>query len=172
LACGRAVTINNDEDVLPLVDMHHAFSFTFRRHASPMLVSYCDVCGVKESHKLPSDRLFFSILLYQYPTAEFDSSYKRGEPITFAPNQVIKGWTEAMQVMKEGAKWELYIKSELAYGDRGAGGSIPGGSALIFEMELLKYVLICCWRCCYRAVVRLNPSEPTVHSPFPFLLLF
>merc|ERR1719223_926326 len=69
---------------------------------------------------------------------EFDSSYKRGKPLTFAPNQVIKGWTEAMQLMKEGAKWELYIPSELAYGDRGAGGMIPGGSVLIFTLELLK----------------------------------
>ncbi|KAL7503349.1 hypothetical protein ACHAXN_001151 [Cyclotella atomus] len=69
---------------------------------------------------------------------EFDSSYKRGQPLSFAPNQVIKGWTEAMQLMKEGAKWELYIPSELAYGDRGAGGAIPGGAALIFQMELLK----------------------------------
>ena len=69
---------------------------------------------------------------------EFDSSYKRGKPLTFAPNQVIKGWTEAMQLMKEGGKWELYIPSELAYGDRGAGGDIPGGAALIFTLELLK----------------------------------
>lgn len=69
---------------------------------------------------------------------EFDSSYKRGQPITFAPNQVIKGWTEAMQLMKEGAKWELYIPSELAYGDRGAGGLIPGGAVLIFTIEILQ----------------------------------
>ena len=69
---------------------------------------------------------------------EFDSSYKRGQPLTFAPNQVIKGWTEAMQLMTEGAKWELYIPSELAYGDRGAGGMIPGGAALLFTLELLK----------------------------------
>jgi FKBP-type peptidyl-prolyl cis-trans isomerase FklB len=69
---------------------------------------------------------------------EFDSSYKRGEPLTFAPNQVIKGWTEAMQLMKEGGKWELYIPSELAYGDNGAGGAIPGGAALIFTLELLE----------------------------------
>jgi FKBP-type peptidyl-prolyl cis-trans isomerase len=69
---------------------------------------------------------------------EFDSSYKRGAPLTFAPNQVIKGWTEAMQLMKEGGKWELYIPSELAYGDHGAGAAIPGGAALIFTLELLK----------------------------------
>ena len=69
---------------------------------------------------------------------EFDSSYKRGQPATFAPNQVIKGWTEAMQIMKEGDKWELYIPSELAYGDRGAGGKIPGGAVLIFTLEMLK----------------------------------
>lgn len=69
---------------------------------------------------------------------EFDSSYKRGAPLTFAPNQVIKGWTEAMQLMKEGGKWELYIPSELGYGDRGAGGQIPGGAVLIFTLELLK----------------------------------
>jgi len=55
---------------------------------------------------------------------EFDSSYKRGAPLTFAPNQVIKGWTEAMQLMKEGGKWELYIPSELGYGDRGAGAFV------------------------------------------------
>lgn len=68
---------------------------------------------------------------------EFDSSYKRGAPLTFAPNQVIKGWTEAMQLMTEGAKWELYLPSELAYGDNGAGSSIPGGAVLIFTLELL-----------------------------------
>ena len=65
-------------------------------------------------------------------------SFKRGQPATFAPNQVIKGWTEAMQLMKEGDKWELYIPSELAYGDRGAGGRIPGGAALIFTLEMIK----------------------------------
>eukprot|EP00565_Helicotheca_tamesis_P006225 CAMPEP_0185724718 /NCGR_PEP_ID=MMETSP1171-20130828/1119_1 /TAXON_ID=374046 /ORGANISM="Helicotheca tamensis, Strain CCMP826" /LENGTH=158 /DNA_ID=CAMNT_0028392637 /DNA_START=93 /DNA_END=569 /DNA_ORIENTATION=- len=70
--------------------------------------------------------------------SEFDSSYKRGEPLTFAPNQVIKGWTEAMQLMKEGGKWELYIPSELGYGDRGAGASIPPGAVLVFTLELLK----------------------------------
>ncbi|KNC80394.1 hypothetical protein SARC_07251 [Sphaeroforma arctica JP610] len=69
---------------------------------------------------------------------EFDSSYKRGKPTTFAPNQVIKGWTLAMQLMREGDKWELYIPSELAYGERGAGSKIKKGEALIFEMEIIK----------------------------------
>merc|ERR1712038_564920 len=69
---------------------------------------------------------------------EFDSSYKRGSPTTFAPNQVIKGWTEAMQLMVEGDKWEMYIPSELGYGDRGSPPKIKGGDALIFVMEILK----------------------------------
>mmetsp|Transcript_116725 Transcript_116725/g.362689 ORF Transcript_116725/g.362689 Transcript_116725/m.362689 type:complete len:242 (+) Transcript_116725:52-777(+) len=68
---------------------------------------------------------------------EFDSSYKRGEPTTFAPNQVIKGWTEAMQKMVEGDKWEMYIPSELGYGDSGSGDKIKGGDVLIFRMELM-----------------------------------
>jgi len=69
---------------------------------------------------------------------EFDSSYKRGTPTTFAPNQVIKGWTEAMQLMVEGDKWEMYIPSDLAYGESGSPPKIPGGSALVFRMEILK----------------------------------
>ena len=68
----------------------------------------------------------------------FDSSYERGSPTTFAPNQVIKGWTEAMQLMVEGDKWELFIPSDLAYGDRGSPPKIPGGSTLIFTMEILS----------------------------------
>merc|ERR1712010_378682 len=69
---------------------------------------------------------------------EFDSSYKRGSPTTFAPDQVIKGWTEAMQLMVEGDKWEMYIPSDLAYGESGSPPKIPGGSALIFRMEIIK----------------------------------
>merc|ERR1719392_399345 len=69
---------------------------------------------------------------------EFDSSYKRGEPTTFAPNQVIKGWTEAMQLMVEGDKWEMYIPSDLGYGDGGSGDKIKGGDVLIFRMEILS----------------------------------
>merc|ERR1711924_549319 len=69
---------------------------------------------------------------------EFDSSYKRGSPTSFAPNQVIKGWTEAMQLMVEGDKWEMYIPSDLGYGDRGSPPKIPGGSTLVFVMEIIK----------------------------------
>jgi FKBP-type peptidyl-prolyl cis-trans isomerase len=68
----------------------------------------------------------------------FDNSYDRGEPAKFVLNAVIPGWTEGLQLMKEGGKAELYIPAELGYGDRGAGNVIPGGSALIFEVELIK----------------------------------
>eukprot|EP00931_Biecheleriopsis_adriatica_P108712 TRINITY_DN8303_c0_g1_i1.p1 TRINITY_DN8303_c0_g1~~TRINITY_DN8303_c0_g1_i1.p1 ORF type:complete len:346 (-),score=99.92 TRINITY_DN8303_c0_g1_i1:59-1066(-) len=69
---------------------------------------------------------------------EFDSSYKRGEPTTFAPNQVIKGWTEAMQLMVQGDKWEMYIPMELAYGPNGKPPKIPPAATLIFVMEIVK----------------------------------
>jgi FKBP-type peptidyl-prolyl cis-trans isomerase FklB len=69
---------------------------------------------------------------------EFDSSYARNEPATFGVNQVIAGWTEALQLMKVGSKWELYIPSNLAYGPRGAGGDIGPDETLIFTVELLK----------------------------------
>jgi len=68
----------------------------------------------------------------------FDSSYKRNSPATFPVNGVIKGWTEALQLMKVGAKWQLFIPAELAYGDRGAGKSIGPNQVLIFELELLE----------------------------------
>jgi len=74
-----------------------------------------------------------------FPGGEtFDSSYARGEPTAFAPNQVIKGWTEAMQLMVEGDKWEMYIPSELGYGDRGSPPKIGGGDVLVFTMEIIK----------------------------------
>jgi len=68
----------------------------------------------------------------------FDSSIKRGEPAIFAVNQVIKGWVEALQLMTEGAKWKLFIPSELAYGAQQAGEMIPPHSTLIFEVELIE----------------------------------
>ncbi len=70
---------------------------------------------------------------------EFDSSVARGEPAQFALNRVIPGWTEALQLMKAGSKWELYIPSDLAYGPR-ASGAITPHSTLIFEVELLEVV--------------------------------
>jgi len=71
---------------------------------------------------------------------EFDNSYKRGTPLTIPVSGVIRGWTEALELMPVGSKWKLFIPSDLGYGDRGAGGAIPGGSALIFEIELLNIV--------------------------------
>lgn len=68
----------------------------------------------------------------------FDSSVRRGQPAVFGVNQVIQGWVEALQLMTEGAKWRLFIPSELAYGDQGAGETIPPHSTLIFEVELLE----------------------------------
>ncbi len=71
---------------------------------------------------------------------EFDSSIKRGQPITFPVTGVIAGWTEALQLMPQGSKWKLYIPSELAYGDNGAGPDIKPGSALIFTVELQEVI--------------------------------
>jgi len=68
----------------------------------------------------------------------FDRSYERGEPATFPVNGVIAGWTQALMMMKEGAKWRLYIPSDLAYGAQGAGADIGPNATLIFDVELLK----------------------------------
>jgi FKBP-type peptidyl-prolyl cis-trans isomerase FklB len=70
----------------------------------------------------------------------FDSSIDRGQPAVFGVNQVIKGWVEALQLMSVGSKWRLYIPSELAYGEQGAGGSIEPNVTLIFDVELLGIV--------------------------------
>jgi len=70
----------------------------------------------------------------------FDSSVERGEPATFGVGQVIPGWTEALQMMKEGGKWKIYLPSLIAYGERGAGQNIGPNATLIFEVELLEIV--------------------------------
>ncbi len=69
---------------------------------------------------------------------EFDNSYKRGEPLQIPVGGVIQGWVEALQLMPVGSKWKLFIPSDLGYGERGAGGSIPGGAALVFDIELIE----------------------------------
>jgi FKBP-type peptidyl-prolyl cis-trans isomerase FklB len=69
---------------------------------------------------------------------EFDSSYRRGKPVTFQVSDVIPGWTEALQLMEEGAKWQIFVPSNLAYGERGEGGVIGPNATLIFEIELIS----------------------------------
>jgi len=69
---------------------------------------------------------------------EFDSSYKRGQPATFPVSGVIKGWTEALQLMPVGSKWQLFVPSNLAYAERGAGAEIGPNATLIFEVELIS----------------------------------
>jgi len=69
---------------------------------------------------------------------EFDSSYSRGEPQTFQANRVIKGWTEALQMMKVGSKWKIFLSPRLAYGQKGDGKTIPPNKVLVFEIELLS----------------------------------
>lgn len=69
---------------------------------------------------------------------EFDNSFKRGQPFTAPLRSLIRGWQIALPLMKEGSHWRLWIPSDLAYGDRGAGSDIPGGATLLFEVELLE----------------------------------
>jgi FKBP-type peptidyl-prolyl cis-trans isomerase FklB len=71
---------------------------------------------------------------------EFDSSFRRNQPFTAPLRSLIKGWQEVLPLMKEGSHWRLWIPSDLAYGDRGAGSGIPGGATLVFEVELLNIV--------------------------------
>lgn len=71
---------------------------------------------------------------------EFDSSFRRNQPFTASLRQLIKGWQEVIPLMPVGSTWRLWIPSDLAYGDRGAGGDIPGGATLLFDIELLEII--------------------------------
>ncbi|MFO0905586.1 MAG: FKBP-type peptidyl-prolyl cis-trans isomerase [Pirellulales bacterium] len=96
---------------------------------------------VLKSGKGPSPKATDSVKTHYHGTlingTVFDSSVDRGEPISFPVNGVIKGWTEALQLMKVGDKWKIFVPSELAYGERGAGQEIGPNSVLVFEIELL-----------------------------------
>merc|ERR1712166_232417 len=98
--------------------------------------------GTGDAHPLPGspcDCHYEGRCCNDWPAGKkFDSSYDRGSPTTFAPNQVIAGWTEAMQLMVEGDKWEMFIPSDLAYGDGGRPPKIGGGDCLVFTMEIIK----------------------------------
>lgn len=86
---------------------------------------------------LPTDNVVVHYRGTLLDGSEFDSSYSRGQPLTIALNQVIPGWTEAVSMMPVGSKWQIFIPSELGYGERGAGANIGPHSTLIFDIELL-----------------------------------
>jgi peptidylprolyl isomerase len=93
--------------------------------------------GTGTKHPSASDRVRVHYEGTLLDGTVFDSSVKRGQPISFGLNQVIKGWTEGVQLMLVGGKTRFFIPADLAYGNKGAGSDIPGGATLIFEVELL-----------------------------------
>ena len=94
--------------------------------------------GTDTAHPKATDEVKFHYRGTLTNGTEFDNSYKRGEPLVHPVNQLIPGWTEALLLMTPGAKWMLYIPSNLGYGDAGAGDVIPPGATLVFEVELLE----------------------------------
>ena len=94
--------------------------------------------GTGDKHPAEADIVTVNYTGWTTDGRMFDSSTKRGKPAEFPLNRVIKGWTEAMQLMAEGDKWELYIPSELGYGDRDRGQYIKGGDVLIFTLEIME----------------------------------
>lgn len=96
--------------------------------------------GTDTSHPKVTDTVKFHYRGSLANGTEFDNSYTRGEPLTHPVNQLVPGWTEALQLMTPGSKWMLFIPSQLGYGDQGAGDIIPPGATLVFEVELLEIV--------------------------------
>jgi FKBP-type peptidyl-prolyl cis-trans isomerase len=107
-------------------------------HTTPSGLQYKVITEGKGKSPKATDTVMVNYRGTTIDGTEFDSSYKRNEPISFPLNGVIPGWTEGVQLMKEGGKIQLYIPSNLAYGSAGAGGVIPPDSTLIFDIELLK----------------------------------
>ena len=93
--------------------------------------------GTDTAHPKVTDTVTFHYRGMLSDGTEFDNSYKRGQPLTHPVNQLVPGWTEALQLMTPGSKWVLFIPSNLGYGDSGAGDVIPPGAVLVLEVELL-----------------------------------
>ena len=96
--------------------------------------------GTDTAHPKVTDTVKFHYMGMFTDGTEFQSSYKMGEPLTHPVNQLVPGWTEALQLMNPGSKWRLYLPSHLGYGDAGSGSTIPPGAVLVFEVELLEIV--------------------------------
>jgi FKBP-type peptidyl-prolyl cis-trans isomerase FklB len=96
--------------------------------------------GSDSAHPKATDTVKFNYRGMLADGTEFDNSFSRGEPLVHPVNQLVPGWTEALQLMTPGARWMLYIPSQLGYGDSGAGDVIPPGAVLVFEVELLEIV--------------------------------
>ncbi len=106
--------------------------------ALPSGLQYKVITAGKGKKPKPTDTVTVQYRGTLIDGTEFDSSYRRGQPATFPVNGVIPGWTEALGLMQEGAKWQIFVPSNLAYGEKGAGGQIGPNAALIFEVELIS----------------------------------
>lgn len=106
----------------------------------PQGIQYAVIKEGTGNKPLPTDKIKAHYKGALLDGKEFDSSFRRNQPFTAPLTSLIKGWQIAIPLMKEGSHWRLWIPSELAYGDRGAGGDIPGGATLMFEVELINIV--------------------------------